>query len=185
MSALNHAASHRLTPRNKFQTPAKSGHNDSSPQLSLKRVIGTTTLNASAIDCLPDGNIIATCSAAVVVVSQFDEDLQVTQRIFRAGPNATASYSSSSFYNPSTPPAFRDIASRQSIARDGGSGIGLSINHSDPATDSPGRVKANIRNRSANCLSLSRDGRWLAVGEVCLLHKTIACTLNRVDRCKS
>lgn len=170
MSALNHAASHRLTPRNKFQTSAKLGRDDDSPRLSLKRVIGTTTLNASAIDCLPDGNIIATCSAAAVVISHFDEHLQVTQRIFRAGPNATASYTSSSFYNPSTPPAFRDsITSRQSIARDGGSGIGLSISHIDPATDSPGRVKANIRNRSANCLSLSRDGRWLAVGEVCFL----------------
>ena len=165
MSALNHAPSHRLTPRNKFQVPAKSGRDDdSSLRLSLKRVIGTTTLNASAIDSLPDGNIIATCSGAAAVISHFNEHLQVTQRIFRAGPNATASYTSSSFYNPSTPPAFRDIASRQSIARDGGSGIG-----SDPATDSPGRTKANIRNRSVNCLSLSRDGRWLAVGEVCLL----------------
>ena len=168
MSALNHAASHRLTPRNKFQTPGKSGRDDDNPRLALKRVIGTTTLNASAIDCLPDGNIIATCSAAAAVVSQFDEHLQVTQRIFRAGPNATASYTSSSFYNPSTPPAFRDIASRQSIVSHGGPGTGLSLSHSDPATDSPGRIKANIRNRCANCLSLSRDGRWLAVGEVCL-----------------
>ena len=33
-------------------------------------------------------------------------------------------------------------------------------------TDSPGRSKAHTRTRNASCLSLSPDGRLLAVGEV-------------------
>lgn len=140
MSVLNHTASHRLTPRNKVQTPAKSGREDDSLRLCLKKVIGTTASSPGAIDYLPDHRVIATCAGTVAVVSRFDEYLNITQRVFRAGPNATALNTSASFYNPGTPAGFRDIAARQSIAKDGGAGTGPSINHSELLTDSPGYV---------------------------------------------
>ena len=109
MSTLNHAASHRLTPR---KTPAKPDGRESSLRFSLTRIIGTTVLSASAFDYLSDLNVIATCAGSAVVLSKFDAHLNVTQRIFRAGPNATAVNSSSPFYNPGTPPGFRDSTAR-------------------------------------------------------------------------
>ena len=159
----------RLTPRSKFQTSSNIGRDDESLRLSLQKVIGTTALSASAVDYLPDRNVIATCAGSVAIVSHIDENLNITQRIFRAGPNTVAHNSSASFYNPSTPPGFRDLPVRQSIAKDVGSAIGSTLNHGDPGTDSPGISKANTRTRSASCLSLSRDGHFLAVGEVRLL----------------
>ena len=168
MSAPNHTTYHRLTPRNKFLSPLTPGFdNCDNLRLSLNRVIGTTILAANAIDCVQDRGIIATCCGQAAVVSHVDEHLNVTQRIFRAAPNSVAPNTSPSFYHPGTPPAIRDLAARQSILRDAGSGISLS-GHTDVVVDSPGRVKANTRTRSASCLSVSRDGKLLAVGEVCL-----------------
>lgn len=168
MSAPHHNTYHRLTPRSKFLSPPKQGFdNGDNLRLSLNGVIGTTILAANAIDCLQDRGMIVTCCGQAAVVSHVDEHLNVTQRIFRAGLNSVAPNTSHSFYHPGTPPAIRDLAARQSIVRDAGSGISVS-GHTDLVADSPGRIKANTRTRSASCLSVSRDGNLLALGEVCL-----------------
>lgn len=109
MSTFNHAASRRLTPR---KTPAKPGREETSLRFSLTRIIGTTAVSASAFDYLSDLDIVATCAGSAAVLSRFDADLNVTQRIFRAGPNATAINASSPFYDPGTPPSFRDSTAR-------------------------------------------------------------------------
>lgn len=171
MSAPNHTTYHRLTPRNKFQSPLKTGPDDcDNLRLALNRAIGTTILAANAIDCLQDRGIVVTCCGQAAIVSHVDEHLNVTQRIFRPGPHSIAPNTSPSFYHPGTPPAARDLAARTSIVRDGVSGASLS-GHNEIVADSPGRNKANTRTRSASCLSVSRDGRLLAVGEVCLNPK--------------
>ena len=109
MSSIHHAASHRLTPRKAL---AKPSHDENSLRFSLSGIIGATTVSANAVDCLPDFNVVATCAGSAAVLSRFDVHLNVTQRIFRAGPNATAVNVSSTFYNSGTPPGIKDLASR-------------------------------------------------------------------------
>ena len=109
MSAINHAASHRLTPRKAL---AKPGRDENSLRFSLSGIIGATTVSANAVDCLPDLNVVATCAGSAAVLSRFDVDFNVTQRIFRAGPNATAVNVSPTFYNSGTPAGFKDLAAR-------------------------------------------------------------------------
>lgn len=109
MSSINQAASHRLTPRKALAKPSRD---ENSLRFALSGVIGATTVSANAVDFLPDTNIVATCAGSAAVLSRFDVHLNVTQRIFRAGPNATAVNISSNFYNPGTPPGFKDLAAR-------------------------------------------------------------------------
>ena len=109
MNSINHAASHRLTPRKALAKPSRD---ENSLRFSLSGVIGTTTVSANAVDCLPDLNVVATCAGSAAILSRFDVHLNVTQRIFRAGPNATAVNVSSTFYNSNTPPALKDLAAR-------------------------------------------------------------------------
>ena len=107
MSAFNHVANHRLTPK---KTPAKLGRDETSLRFSLNRIIGTTAVSASAVGFLPGVDLIATCAGAAAVLSQFNTHLNVTQRIFRAGPTATAVNASSPFYNSGTSFGSRDSA---------------------------------------------------------------------------
>ena len=182
MSAFNHLANQTLTPRHKTQSPARPGHGaDNKLRFSIRKIIGVSAPSSSTADCLPGCGRFATCAGPAVVLYHVDEQLAVTQRIFHAAPDAEAVYKPPSFYSSCTPPRPRDRAARQSLAGDGSVSFG-SPSSSGLAHASRGWAKPTSRNRSASCVSLSSDGLWLAVGEVCLVSILAGRKLNNSDR---
>ncbi|KAM6537321.1 hypothetical protein FALCPG4_003247 [Fusarium falciforme] len=135
--------------------------NDSS-KLSLKRVIGTTCSSPTGFDTLPS-SFAYIAGGAVVVVDVNGENH--TQRFYRARPTAVPLYSVATFQNtPSTPtgtPKANDSRGR----------VAPSFRNSPHAStdwnESPGSNTWTSRERikAATCLALSRDGKYLAVGE--------------------
>ena len=130
-------------------------------RLSLKRVIGTTCSSPSGFDTV-DSSFAYIAGGAVVVVDVADG--HYSQRFYRARPTAQPMYSTSTFQNaPSTPTATpKANDSRGRVApRDSSyyTGNDWSDSPSSRTWTSRERIKA------ATCLSLSRNGKFLAVGE--------------------
>jgi len=172
MSAVSHAASLRLTPKNRLhpaltpnQTPAKPSREDSGLQLTLKNVIGTTTSSNSAFNALPEKHAFVCCAGPAVVLNRVDEQLNITQQLYRARPNALPMNATPSFYNPSTPPNTLGRSHYGSPLKEGSYGIGYTAS-SEYTSDTPNHGKASNRSRAATCVSLSHCGKFLAVGEV-------------------
>ncbi|KAB5582536.1 WD40-repeat-containing domain protein [Coniochaeta sp. 2T2.1] len=158
----------RLTPSNSpfLQRPSRSpiraraSTNDS--RLSLKRVVGTTCSSPTGFDTVHSSFAYIAGGAAVVVDVHGS---QYSQRFYRARPTAVPVFSTSPIPNspstPSTTPKANDSRNRVSTAsRD-------SIYGSSDWLDSPSSKTWTSRERikAATCLSLSRCGRYLAVGE--------------------
>ena len=160
-----------LTPMSRFH--AAQNHGLSFPkqareyntlQLSLKSLVGTTTSSINAFDALPEHHTFVCCAGPAAVLTRVDEHLNITQQLFRAKPNATPINATTSFYNPATPPSTPGKSRHGSPLKDGGYGIvynGLS----DPP-DSPSQGRASNRSRETTCVSLSRGGNLMAIGEV-------------------
>ncbi|PHH58924.1 hypothetical protein CDD81_4084 [Ophiocordyceps australis] len=169
MAATNTPPSnrHKLTPSNSpFARPSRChlrGRPAQDSRLSLRRVVGTTCRSPTGFDTV-NSLFAYTAGAAVVVIDVHDDDY--SQRFFRARPSAQPLCSVASLQNaPSTPmlgaPKANDSRNRVAPSlRD--------AQHS-PAdwADSPGSRTWTSRERikAATCISLSRDGRFLAVGE--------------------
>jgi hypothetical protein len=155
-------------PRSPYKTrsPYESG-------LSLKRVIGTTVSSPTAFDTLPTEPIFAYTAGAATVVVNIDDASNITQRFFRARPTAVALQPINTFQGtPSTPTNIANDGKNRSLAglRDTGIPYSPSSPHSgvDFFADSPSAKSGAARGRikAATCLSISRDGKLLAVGEV-------------------
>lgn len=164
----------RLTPSNNspysksplVKSPTKANRHEFS--LALKKVIGTTAVSANAFDGVSSNNTFAFTAGAAAVLITVNEDHSISQKFYRARPAASPLIPASPIHGPSTPtnPA-NESRHRAAAIRDscGGSPFG------SPAGDwgdSPGRGSWNTRERvkSATCVSLSKDGKYLAVGEV-------------------
>ncbi|RWA13662.1 hypothetical protein EKO27_g1455 [Xylaria grammica] len=156
----------RLTPANSpfLPRPSRSPHRGRAPQrydsrLSLKRVIGTTCVSPTGFDAVRS-SFAYIAGGAVVVVSADGEKYE--QRFFRARPTAIPIYSTPalpySTSSPSTPKA-NDSRNRVSLREH-------TLSPNDWA-DSPTSKTWTSRERikAATCLALSKEGRFLAVGE--------------------
>ncbi|KAI1753700.1 WD domain-containing protein [Xylaria castorea] len=156
----------RLTPANSpfLPRPSRSPHRGRALQLydsrlSLKRVIGTTCVSPTGFDAVRSSFAYIAGGAVVVVDVNGDS---YGQRFFRARPTATPTYSTPalpySTSSPSTPKA-NDSRNRISVRE---SAIG-----SNDWAESPTSKTWTSRERikAATCLALSREGRFLAVGE--------------------
>lgn len=168
MSGLGSINSPRSTPRTKAystQPHVRSFRDNTSLDLSLKTVIGTTTDSGNGFDSAPQLNTYAVCAGSAVIVARVDEDLNIIQRFYRAGPSAAAVNLSTSFYSPPTPNILGEN-SKGTLFRHGNYGNGSPATTGDASTVSPGRSRASARTRSASCVSLSADGQLLAIGEV-------------------
>ncbi|RPA86214.1 WD40 repeat-like protein [Ascobolus immersus RN42] len=158
----------RASSRSTAYTHKRTSSGSAENGLFLRRVIGcSTTAFASHA---PSRSFAYTAGAAAVVV-QLDEDLEFTQRFFRARPNAPT------ISVPSIPPPTSDKGRTSVGVRDnlfgyvspapstpfvGGVGGGGNVNDDSPSTkiwSSKERIKA------ATCVAFSPDGKWLAVGE--------------------
>ena len=141
--------------------------------LSLRRIIGTTVSSPTAFDSLATSRIFAyTAGAAACVITLPTgadcESTTYSQRFFRARPTAVPSPIIVSTGAPSTPTT-NDGRSRIGNLRD----TAVPYSPSTPHTsldwgESPTSKTWTSRERikAATCLGISRDGRYLAVGEV-------------------
>ncbi|KAK5997972.1 Mitogen-activated kinase-binding 1-like protein [Cladobotryum mycophilum] len=154
----------KLTPSNSpyLQRRARSpprGRNMLESLLSLKRVVGTTCRAPTAFDTV-NSSFAYTAGGAVVVVDVDGE--RYAQRFYRARPTATPIYavnlSQNSPSTPTTTPKANDSRNRVALGRDSYSSLEWTDSGSKTWT-SRERIKA------ATCLALSREGKYLAVGE--------------------
>ncbi|KAL8334611.1 hypothetical protein RB598_009058 [Gaeumannomyces tritici] len=155
----------KLTPANSpflarpSRSPIRARAAVDSSRLSLKRVIGTTCASPTGFDTIQSCFAYIAGGAVVVVDVQGKE---YSQRFYRARPTAVPVYGVTPvLHAPSTPnstPKAND--SRNRVAASHRDSYGSN-------EDSPGSKTWTQRERikAATCLSLSRDGRFLAVGE--------------------
>lgn len=150
---------------------ARPTHDLDSWELSLRRIVGSTVSSPTAFDSLPVARSFAYTSGGVAILSTLHEDLRVSQRFFRARPSATAfSPPAASLHALNwTGPISEARKHSSTPVRDAGA-LALSANPSIGGDweDSPTSKTWSARERvkAASCLSLSPDGRYLAVGEV-------------------
>lgn len=176
-----------LTPTSKFhatQIPGRSltrqGRECNKLQLSLISVVGTTTNSVNAFDALPECHTFVCCASSAAVLSRVDEHLKITQQLFRARPNAIPINTTPSFYNAATPSSTPGKGRNGSPLKDGGCGIKYN-NLLDHPPDSPSQGRANNRSRESSCVSLSRGGNLMAVGEV---NWPAPSSLSSINRCR-
>lgn len=163
---------------NSSRSQSKSRQNSSSAStaspfsdcgLALRRVIGCST---TAFDSHPPSRSFAYTAGAAAVVVHLDDELQITQRFFRARPNAPTLVTVGASFAPSTPTSYIQETRSRTAASLREAGIGYQYtNSASPFAqdDSPSSRTWSARERikAATCLSFSPDGKWLAVGEVC------------------
>ncbi|KAI2632051.1 WD domain-containing protein [Hypoxylon sp. NC1633] len=157
----------KLTPSNSpyIPHPTRSPYRGRAPtiepRLSLKRVVGTTCVSPTGFDVV-NASFAYIAGGAVVVVDV--DGSNYTQRFYRARPTALPVYSTSTLpYSPSTPtqtPKANDSRNRISLRE---STYG-SLDWAESPTSSK-TWTSRERIKAATCLALSKEGRFLAVGE--------------------
>ena len=150
-----------------LQTPSKKQSQQAGLTLTLKSIIGTTTYSSRGFDCNSATSSFATCAGSAAVVTHVDSELKVSQKFFRARNGPSVAYGASSNHDaqgaPNTPEWRTHLAS--SLRRKT-FGIGSTRSPQVDQGVSPGRANIRQKTRATSCVSLSSDGRLLAVGEV-------------------
>ncbi len=159
----------RLTPSNgSIRSPIKFTRNDL--QISLKQIIGTTVNSANALDSLPSGQSFAFVAGAAAILATVDDNFRITQRFFRARPTACALNGTTSVYDPGVPTSSSvEPRTRTAAAlRDAGLGMNAFGSPTPDWGESPSSRSWTSKERvkAATSVSLSSDGKYLAVGEV-------------------
>ncbi|OCT44296.1 WD domain, G-beta repeat containing protein [Cladophialophora carrionii] len=134
--------------------------------LQLQRVIGTTTNGPSGLACCSDTDSYAYCAGAVAVFSQLASDGTPTHRYYKARPTAPSLNPPTSYYDssPASTPSKRRISTITSRKRlDDYNGGSPGRDWSDENGSQTWTARERIK--TVACVALSRDGRWLAVGE--------------------
>lgn len=148
-------------PSNKNRNPYELG-------LSLKKIIGTTVSSPPCFDCLPTSRIFAYTAGAAVVVVDIDDEGKHSQRFFRASPTAVAANAGNvGLGGPSTPASNASDGKNGKGFRDAAIPYAPSTAHTSlESGDSSSKTwSSRERIKAATCVSLSSDGRFLAVGE--------------------
>lgn len=163
--------SSKLTPSNSplLKPPARSHYRHSSYQtsLSLQAVIGTTTSGPNGFSSHEPSRSVALCAGSAAVLAELDEELNLSQRFFRARPNATGFNLVPSYYNNGTPPGTPDTRLRSGTVRQGANGSPYaSVTSADCGDANASRSwSSRERVKAVTSVSLSPNGRFLAVGE--------------------
>lgn len=152
-----------------LRSPVKPTRADVS--LALRQVVGTTATSANAFDSLPSANSFAYTAGAAAVIATVDEEHKVSQRFYRARPTTNPINASASVYGGPTTPTQNESRNRTAVSlRDAGFGASpLASPAANDWSDSPGNKgawTARDKIKAATCVSLSPDGKFLAVGEV-------------------
>ena len=136
---------------------------DEGSRLSLKAIIGCTAHSSAGFDCVDDD--IAIITGSVVTLAHIDPELLISQRFFSARPTmyhaSTGPFPVSQALERTTRSRRRHVSESKTGGYDtsfGGSPLG--------DTYAMDRNGARQRVKSITCLSISFDGKLLAVGEV-------------------
>jgi hypothetical protein len=163
-----------LTPTNspslKPSPRAPSKPSSHSSTLSIETVLGSTTSTPCGFDCLPSARLFVYCAASSVVLGRLEDDLSITRRYFRANPTVASVNPFVSYYQPSTPVANSDARARTftaSKAINAGAASPAYLNGDRTETASSRALNSRDRIKASTSVSLSPDGKLLAVGEVC------------------
>jgi hypothetical protein len=167
----------KLTPSNSpFLRTPKSPNKPRSlyeSGLSLKRIIGTTVSSPTSFDSLSSSRIFAYTAGAAAVVVNVDDTSKYSQRFFRARPTAIPLNTVNAIsFAPATPTNTANDGRNRAVAALRDSAVPYSPNTPHTSLEwggeSPSSKTWTSRERikAATCLSISRDGRFLAVGEV-------------------
>ena len=148
-----------------FESTAKYNREDNGLQLILKNVIGTTTRSTNAFDALPEQHSFVCCAGPTAVLFHLDEQLNISQRFFRAKPKVLPVNGTRSFYKTSTPPITPTRSRHGSPLKAQGLGIGSTAS-SISTPDVPSQSGVGNRSSEASCVCLNPEGNLLAVGEV-------------------
>lgn len=131
--------------------------------LELEHVIGTTTRHPTGLSSCLATNSFAHCAGSVAVLTQLAADGSTSRRFFRARPTVQPANGPSFFHDtPTSTPATKGALSRASER-----GHGLSVPrgayyHEDESTKT---WSARERIKTVTSVSLSPNGKFLAVGE--------------------
>ena len=167
-----------------IQTPSTKQPQHGSLILTLKSIIGTTTYSSRGFDCNSTTSCFATCAGSAAVVTYVDDDFQIHQKFYRSRDSLLAPHSASSSHDVQgvtrAPEARTHLAG--SLRR---KTFGTGFTRSPQVDQGISHGRANIRQktRATSCVSLSSDGRLLAVGEVysIRLEAQIEANYNRQD----
>ncbi|KAM7208481.1 WD40-repeat-containing domain protein [Naviculisporaceae sp. PSN 640] len=133
--------------------------------LSLRRVVGTTCGSPTGFDSV-QSSFAYIAGGAVVVVDVSGE--HYSQRFYRARPSAVPVFTvtpvNHSSSTPNSTPKANDSRNR-SAASPRDSLYGATLDWADSPNQKSGTWTSRERIKAATCLALSRDGRFLAVGE--------------------
>lgn len=171
----------RITPSNNTPLPKPAARSPNRPlahhsTLALQTVIGTTTTSPNGFASHDQSRSFAFCAGSAAVLAELDDENNLNQRFFRARPSVTSVNPMTSVYNQSTPPSTPD-----SRARPASSFRSSANSTSTPTTlqaaspsgydwgesQSPRGWSSRERIKAVTSVSLSPNGRFLAMGEVC------------------
>ena len=156
-------------PAKDYHSPTKATSDRLSGfSLTLKTVLGTTTLSPTCFDCIPDASSFVTCAGSVAVLSHADENFDLTHKFFRSSPVTSAAHTSSQYENSMTVNRLETHSRQVVTVRNSVHGAkvaraSVTVNNSPKGTN---RGDLLQRTKAITCVSLSPDGKCLAVGEV-------------------
>lgn len=163
----------RITPSNSpvLKPAARLPNKPSSHQstLSLQTVIGTTTSTPNGFSSHEPSSSFALCAGSAAILVDLDSELNISQRFFRARPTATGLNAVSSYYgNASTPPVTPESRNRAIPPARGGTNSSMYLGSPAGESAESGRTwSSRERIKAVTSVSISPNGRFLAVGEVC------------------
>lgn len=134
--------------------------------LSLQTVIGTTTTDATGFSSHDQSKLFAFCAGSAAVLAELDEENNVAQRFFRARPSAVSINPVPSYYSQSTAPSTPDSRPRSLSNLRTGSYVNGSPSNDFPESNSPRAWSSRERVKAVTSVSISPNGRFLAMGEV-------------------
>ena len=160
-----------LTPTSSpsFKPTIRPSHKQASHSstLSLETVLGSTTSSPCGFDCLPSSRLFAYCAASSVVLGRAEDDFSITRRYFRANPTASSINPAVSFYNSPTPVAHPETRGRSLASSKTVNGATTQFTGDRADTAASRALNSRDRIKASTSVSLSPDGKLLAVGEVC------------------
>lgn len=168
-------ASLKITPSNSpILRPGTRSHSKSAAHqssLSLQTVIGTTTTTPNGFSSHDHSKSFALCAGSAAVLAELDDNANVNQRFFRARPSATSVHPTTSFYNHSTSSSPVTPDSKARSLSHFRSNPHLNMHHASPTNEfgdngSPRTWSSRDRIKAVTSVSISPNGRFLAVGEV-------------------
>ena len=137
--------------------------------LNLTKVIGTTTFSPCGFSVHEVSKSFAYCAGSAVVYAELNEEASIVQSFYKARPTALAINHTASIYENS-PASNTPERRRRSIAPIRTRGQGYSPSSSTSPWNDGNSSKtwtSRERTKTATAVSISPDGRYLAVGEVC------------------